>query len=110
VFIELTFFHLTVRLRKPASRSFITYLGTGWNESGDFPDAKSWTDYVCRLDERRDQPLQVAMENEEADTARQLSLMPRPQLKIWLSTFHPTRQASWRVLSITNNQQSGFKI
>jgi uncharacterized protein DUF4861 len=44
-------------------KPFIYYLGAGWSESGDFPDAKSWTDYVRRFAERRDQPLQVTIGN-----------------------------------------------
>jgi hypothetical protein len=42
---------------------FIYYTGAGWDASGDFPDAKSWVDYVRRFAERRDQPLQVTIEN-----------------------------------------------
>ncbi|HTQ51561.1 MAG TPA: glycoside hydrolase family 88 protein [Candidatus Acidoferrales bacterium] len=42
-------------------KPFTYYFGAGWSESGDFPDARSWTDYVRRFAERRDQPLQVAM-------------------------------------------------
>ncbi len=45
-------------------RPFIYYMGAGWSESGDFPDAaKSWTDYVRRFSERRDQPLQITIGN-----------------------------------------------
>jgi rhamnogalacturonyl hydrolase YesR len=44
-------------------KPFIYYLGAGWDKSGDFPDAKSWTDYVRRFAERRDQPLQVTIGN-----------------------------------------------
>jgi rhamnogalacturonyl hydrolase YesR len=44
-------------------RPFVYYLGAGWSESGDFPDAKSWTDYIRRFAERRDQPLQVTIGN-----------------------------------------------
>jgi rhamnogalacturonyl hydrolase YesR len=39
------------------------YLGAGWNESGDFPDAKTWNDYVRRFAERVDEPLQVTIAN-----------------------------------------------
>jgi unsaturated rhamnogalacturonyl hydrolase len=39
------------------------YIGAGWNESGDFPDAKSWNDYVRRFAERVDEPLQVKVGN-----------------------------------------------
>jgi hypothetical protein len=44
-------------------KPFVYYLGAGWDQSGDFPDAKSWTDYVRRFAERRDQPLQVTVGN-----------------------------------------------
>jgi hypothetical protein len=44
-------------------KSFVYYLGAGWDRSGDFPDAKSWTEYVRRFAERRDQPLQVTIGN-----------------------------------------------
>jgi unsaturated rhamnogalacturonyl hydrolase len=43
-------------------KPFVYYIGAGWSESGDFPDAKSWTDYVRRFAERRDQPLEVTVE------------------------------------------------
>ena len=46
-----------VEIGKP----FAYYSGAGWDESGDFPDAKSWNDYVRRFAERRDQPLQVTV-------------------------------------------------
>ncbi|HEU5397034.1 MAG TPA: glycoside hydrolase family 88 protein, partial [Verrucomicrobiae bacterium] len=39
-------------------RPLVYYFGAGWDESGDFPDAKSWNDYVRRFAERLDQPLQ----------------------------------------------------
>jgi rhamnogalacturonyl hydrolase YesR len=39
------------------------YIGAGWSESGDFPDAKSWNDYVRRFVQRRDKPLQVTIGN-----------------------------------------------
>jgi len=42
-------------------KPFVYYIGAGWSESGDFPDAKSWNDYVRRFAERRDQPLQVTL-------------------------------------------------
>jgi unsaturated rhamnogalacturonyl hydrolase len=48
-----------VEIGKP----FVYYFGAGWSESGDFPDAKSWNDYVRRFAERRDQPLQVTIGN-----------------------------------------------
>lgn len=41
----------------------VYYIGAGWNESGDFPDAASWNNYVRRFAERRDQPLQVTVGN-----------------------------------------------
>jgi rhamnogalacturonyl hydrolase YesR len=44
-------------------RPFVYYLGAGWDQSGDFPDAKSWMDYVRRFAERRDQPVQVTVGN-----------------------------------------------
>jgi uncharacterized protein DUF4861 len=44
-------------------KPFTYYFGAGWDMSGDFPDAKSWTDYVRRFAERRDQPLQVTIGN-----------------------------------------------
>jgi rhamnogalacturonyl hydrolase YesR len=44
-------------------KPFVYYFGAGWSESGDFPDAKSWNDYVRRFAERRDQPLQVTIGN-----------------------------------------------
>ncbi len=44
-------------------KPFVYYLGAGWSESGDFPDAKSWMDYIRRFAERRDQPLQVTIGN-----------------------------------------------
>ena len=42
---------------------FVYYIGAGWNESGDFPNAASWNDYVRRFVERRDHPLQVTIGN-----------------------------------------------
>ena len=65
----------TVTEGQPALRDFLAitqaeigkplvyYFGAGWDMSGDFPDAKSWTDYVRRFAERRDQPLQVTIGN-----------------------------------------------
>jgi unsaturated rhamnogalacturonyl hydrolase len=44
-------------------KPFVYYLGAGWDQSGDSPDAKSWTDYIRRFAERRDQPLQVTIGN-----------------------------------------------
>jgi Domain of unknown function (DUF4861) len=40
---------------------FVYYIGAGWNESGDFPNAASWNDYIRRFVERRDQPLQITI-------------------------------------------------
>ena len=42
---------------------FSYYIGASWNESGDFPDAKAWGDYVRRFAQGRDEPLQVAIGN-----------------------------------------------
>lgn len=44
-------------------RPFVYYAGAGWSESGDFPNAAAWNDYVRRFAERRDQPLQVTVGN-----------------------------------------------
>ena len=44
-------------------KPFVYYLGAGWSESGDFPDAAAWDKYVRRFAERRDQPLQVTIGN-----------------------------------------------
>jgi rhamnogalacturonyl hydrolase YesR len=44
-------------------RPFVYYLGAGWDKSGDFPNAKSWTDYVRHFAECRDQPLQIIVGN-----------------------------------------------
>ncbi len=49
----------SVEIGKP----FVYYTGAGWSESGDFPDAKSWNDYVSRFAERWHQPLQVTVGN-----------------------------------------------
>jgi rhamnogalacturonyl hydrolase YesR len=46
-----------------AGKPFVYYVGAGWDRSGDFPNAKSWTDYVRHFAERRDQPLQVTVGN-----------------------------------------------
>lgn len=43
-------------------KPFVYYIGAGWSESGDFPNAKAWNDYVRKFAERRDQPLQVTVE------------------------------------------------
>jgi len=40
---------------------FVYYIGAGWNESGDFPNAASWNDYIHHFIERRDQPLQITL-------------------------------------------------
>ena len=42
---------------------FVYYIGAGWNESGDFPNAAAWNQYVRRFVERRDEPLQVTVGN-----------------------------------------------
>ena len=42
---------------------FVYYAGAGWDESGDFPNAASWNNYIRRFVERRDQPLQVTIGN-----------------------------------------------
>jgi rhamnogalacturonyl hydrolase YesR len=44
-------------------KPFVYYVGAGWSESGDFPNAKSWTDYVRRFAARRDQPLLITIGN-----------------------------------------------
>jgi rhamnogalacturonyl hydrolase YesR len=60
---------------QPALRNFLTittaqpgqplvyYLGAGWDESVDYHSAAEWNDYVRRFAERRDQPLQITVEN-----------------------------------------------
>ena len=45
-------------------KPFVYYIGAGWSESGDFPNAAAWNDYVRRFAERRDAPLQVTLGNE----------------------------------------------
>jgi rhamnogalacturonyl hydrolase YesR len=49
--------------RAGIGKPFVYYLGAGWSESGDFPDAKSWNDYVRRFAECRNAPLQVTIGN-----------------------------------------------
>jgi rhamnogalacturonyl hydrolase YesR len=49
--------------RAEVGNPLIYYAGAGWSESGDFPDAKSWVDYVRHFAECRDQPLQVTIGN-----------------------------------------------
>jgi hypothetical protein len=44
-------------------KPFVYYLGAGWSESGDFPNAAAWNGYIFRFAERRDQPLQVTIGN-----------------------------------------------
>jgi len=44
-------------------KPFVYYLGAGWSESGDFPNAAAWNKYVSRFAERRDAPLQVIIGN-----------------------------------------------
>jgi hypothetical protein len=38
---------------------FVYYIGAGWSQSGDFPNAMSWNAYIVHFVERRDHPLQV---------------------------------------------------
>jgi rhamnogalacturonyl hydrolase YesR len=54
---------LLATTRAEAGKPLVYYAGAGWSESGDFPNAKSWNDYVRRFAERRDQPLQVTVGN-----------------------------------------------
>jgi hypothetical protein len=42
---------------------FSYYLGACWDRSGDFTNHVQWEDYVKRFAARRDQPLQVTVEN-----------------------------------------------
>ena len=42
---------------------YVYYVGAGWTESGDFPDAASWNNYVRRFTERRNKPLQMTIGN-----------------------------------------------
>jgi len=42
---------------------FVYYIGAGWSESGDFPTAKSWNDYVRLYSSSRNQPLEVTIGN-----------------------------------------------
>jgi rhamnogalacturonyl hydrolase YesR len=44
-------------------KPFVYYLGAGWSESDDFPDAAAWNKYVRQFAERRDAPLQVTIGN-----------------------------------------------
>jgi unsaturated rhamnogalacturonyl hydrolase len=44
-------------------KPFVYYMGAGWTESGDFPNAAAWVNYIRRFAERRDQPLRVAIGN-----------------------------------------------
>ena len=45
---------------------FVYYVGAGWSESGDFPNAAAWNDYIRRFVERRDHPLQVTIGNQSS--------------------------------------------
>ncbi len=54
---------LLATTRAEVGKPLVYYAGAGWSESGDFPTAKSWNDYVRRFAERRDQPLQVTIGN-----------------------------------------------
>jgi hypothetical protein len=47
----------------PIGVPIVYYVGAGWSESGDFPDAASWNHYISRFTERRDEPLQVTVGN-----------------------------------------------
>ena len=47
--------------RAEIGQPLVYYAGAGWSESGDFHNAKSWTDYVRRFADRRDQPLVVTI-------------------------------------------------
>ena len=49
--------------RAEVGKPLVYYLGAGWSESGDFPDAKSWMDAVRRLAARRDAPIEVTFGN-----------------------------------------------
>jgi rhamnogalacturonyl hydrolase YesR len=40
-------------------KPFVYWLGAGWSRSGDFPDGKSWADYVLRFTEGLHAPLRV---------------------------------------------------
>ncbi|HUB86324.1 MAG TPA: DUF4861 family protein, partial [Verrucomicrobiae bacterium] len=42
---------------------FVYYIGAGWSESGDFPNAAAWNDYVRNFAARRDLPLQISIGN-----------------------------------------------
>ena len=44
-------------------KPLVYFLGAGWSESGDFPNAAVWNDYVRRFAEQRDAPLQVTIGN-----------------------------------------------
>jgi unsaturated rhamnogalacturonyl hydrolase len=44
-------------------KPFVYYFGAGWSESGDFPNAAAWIDYVTHFVWCRDQPLQVTLGN-----------------------------------------------
>jgi unsaturated rhamnogalacturonyl hydrolase len=44
-------------------KPFVYYFGAGWSESGDFPNAAAWIDYVTHFVSCRDQPLQVTIGN-----------------------------------------------
>jgi len=45
-------------------KPFVYWLGAGWSSSGDFPDGKSWENYVQHFDERLHAPLQLTLEHE----------------------------------------------
>jgi unsaturated rhamnogalacturonyl hydrolase len=45
------------------SKPFVYYFGAGWSESGDFPNAGAWNDYVTHFVSRQNHPLQVTIGN-----------------------------------------------
>jgi len=51
---------LTIATAQPG-KPFVYYLGAGWDQSVDYPNAAAWNDYLRRFAERRDQPLQVTI-------------------------------------------------
>ncbi|HVU08779.1 MAG TPA: glycoside hydrolase family 88 protein [Verrucomicrobiae bacterium] len=54
---------LAVTKPLPIDQPFVYYIGAGWDMSGDFPDAKSWNDYIRQFASRRDEPLRVTIGN-----------------------------------------------
>ena len=47
----------------PIGQPFVYYFGAGWDQSGDFPNAAAWNNYVRHFVECRDQPLLVTVGN-----------------------------------------------